>query len=154
MSGSSDTFWTPSRKRWIGGGGALVAAGLIAFLIWHEPAKEEARSRGFGSYFCDSPKRVYYGRPDFVRKPCAVSADRIYERIPEYQRIKREGIPHDHPRYHLLMQKATQRFSAAVRAMAGKHGHDVVAEIGTCRANKPGVPEPPDRTNEVLAELP
>lgn len=143
---NTTTRWT------IGLGGAALVAGVVTWAVWLRGG-DEARDRGFGMYDCAGPARIYHGRANFVRKPCAVSADRIYAAIPEYQEIQRKGISNDNPRWHLLMKKASERFNAAVQAMARKYGHDVVAEIGVCRADRDGVAEPPDRTDEVLEAL-
>lgn len=123
----------------------LAMAGLLL-----AACGDDERSRGFGAYDCAGPERIYHGRAGFVRRPCAVSADRIYEAIPEYRALRAKGIARDNPRWHLEMQKASKRFNEAVKAMARKYGHDLVAEIGVCRPNKDGVAEPPDRTQEVL----
>ena len=143
---STTLRWTVSRGR------AAILASVVALLLLG-CGDDEARERGFGMYDCDGPSRIYHGRANFVRRPCSVSADRIYEAIPEYREIQRTGISRDNPRWHLLMKKASERFNAAVQAMARKHGHDLVAERGVCRANRDGVSAPPDRTDEVLEEL-
>lgn len=141
-------------KRWtIGLGGAALVGGVLAVAYFARDKAEDVRQRGFGAYTCEGPARIYHGRPGFVRRPCAVSADRIYEEIPEYQEIRRKRISKNNPRWHLLMREASKRFSAAINTMARKYNHDVVAEIGICRPNEPDVPEPPDRTQEVLKIL-
>ncbi|MCB9825026.1 MAG: hypothetical protein H6806_03990 [Planctomycetes bacterium] len=114
---------------------------------------EDVAERGLGDYTVLDASRTYLGRAALVMKPAVVRSDPVYERIPEYQDIRREGLGDSQPRYHLLMRKASQRFNEAVAAMARALGHDYVGEAGTVEASRDGVAPPPDRTDEVIARL-
>jgi hypothetical protein len=108
---------------------------------------------GVGDYTCTDPKRVYYGNSRLFQRPCEISCDRCYQRIPEYQEILRRGLTDKDAQYHLLMKRATARFSAAVKKMARKNNHDLAAETGAVtRANEKAAAVP-DRTDDVIRAL-
>ena len=106
-----------------------------------------------GEYRCSDPGRVYYGNARLIRKPAVVSADRIYQRIPEYRKILDEKLSDKDVRYHFLMKKASERFAKAVKKMARAKSHDFVAEIGAVEVLKDKAKKPPDRTQEVIDRL-
>lgn len=108
---------------------------------------------GIGDYRCSDPGRAYYGNPRLIRKPAVVSADRIYQRIPEYKSILDEKLTDGSVRYHFLMKKASARFAKAIKKMARAEGHDFIAEVGAIDIVKKGAKSPPDRTTEAIAKL-
>ena len=108
---------------------------------------------GVGDYTVTDPNKVYSGNPRLFQRPAVVSCDRVYTRIPEYQEILRRGLTDKDPRYHLLMKRATARFSAALKKMARKHNHDLVAERGAMRKQNPKASDIPDRTDDVIRAL-
>jgi hypothetical protein len=108
---------------------------------------------GIGDYRCSDPGRVYHGNARLIRKPAVISADRVYERIPEYRKILDEKLSDKDVRYHFLMKKASERFAKAVKKMARAKGHDFVAEIGAVEVVKEKAPKPVDRTREVIDRL-
>jgi hypothetical protein len=111
------------------------------------------RERGLRDYRCDDTGKVYYGRLPIIRRPMSVDSNQAYARIPEFVRIRREGISAETPQYTLLMKAATDRFVAAISQVARANDHDVVAERGAIQRAGPEVPEVPDRTPEVLTAL-
>jgi hypothetical protein len=129
----------------LGVGGWLLARGL--------GGSEGERLRGFGDYRFTDPSKVHFGRPDFARRPGTVDSSRVYDAIPEYQQIVRERLGDDTPKYHLLMQKASQRFHAAVEAAARAQDADAVAEQGTVVVVREGAPAPRDLTDAARAEV-
>lgn len=131
----------------------VIAVGAVGWWFARRTAPEDISQRGFGAYAVSDTKSVYYGNATMFRRPAVVTADVVYAQIPEYQEIRRRGLGDGQPEYHLLLQKASARFAAAVKAMADAQDHDFVAERGTIRARRPDAPAPPDRTQEVLAEL-
>ena len=106
-----------------------------------------------GDYRCSDPGRAYHGNPRLIRKPAVISADRVYQRIPEYKKILDEKLSDSSVRYHFLMKKASERFAKAVKKMARKEGHDFVAEVGAIEVVKKGAKTPPDKTREVIQNL-
>ncbi|MGE0190866.1 MAG: hypothetical protein AB7T63_02385 [Planctomycetota bacterium] len=125
---------------------ALVATGCGS-------DEDDVAERGLGDYSVLDASRAYHGRAALVMKPAVVRSDPVYALIAEYQQVRSEGLRDTEPRYHLLMNKASQRFRDAVAAMARALGHDYVGEAGTVEAARDGVAPPPDRTDEVLARL-
>lgn len=126
--------------------GLLLSIGLLA----------TPSSAGVGDYRCDDPGQVYYGNARLFRSPCTISSDRVYRRIREYREILERGLTDDDPKYHLLMKRASQRFSDAVKQMARDLQHDLVAETGSVRKARPEDPAIgaiPDRTDDVIANL-
>jgi len=122
---------------------ALVVAMVCAPLCW-------AR---VGDYSCSDPSKVYYGNHRLFQRPATVSCDRVYDRIPEYQEIVRKGLTEKDTRYHILMKKASKRFSEAVKKMARARNHDLVACVGAVKKDREKAPDIPDRTAEVIKAL-
>ena len=65
-----------------------------------------------GDYRCKDPGDVYFGNARLFQRPCHISADRVYRKIPEYREILQKKLTDDDPKYHLLMKKASQRFNS------------------------------------------
>jgi hypothetical protein len=108
---------------------------------------------GIGDYDCPNPSKVYLGNPNLFQRPCTVDCDRIYSHIPEYQEILRRNLTDRNPEYHILMKKATKRFTAAVKKMAAARKHDLVAQKGAVTKAKKDAKDVPDRTDEVIRDL-
>lgn len=131
-------------------GGRLAAASLIVTVLLVSGGLAVA---AVGDYGCADASKVYYGNHRLFQRPCEVSCDRVYQHIPEYQEILRRGLTDKDPRYHLLMKKATERFSSAVKKMARGKRHDLVAELGAVRKVRKKAPDVPERTNDVIKAL-
>jgi len=125
-----------------------VLLGLAALLVLAPLALA-----GVGDYACSDPSKVYYGNARLFQKPACVDCDQVYDRIGEYQEIVRRGLTAKDPQYHLLMKKATERFSEAVKEMAKADGHDLVAQVGAVTKAKKDAKEVPDRTQDVISKL-
>ena len=139
-----------SRVAWALASRSVLTAVLLVVLL------TPTAIAGVGDYRCDDPGQVYYGNARLFRSPCTISLDRVYRHIREYREILERGLRDDDPKYHLLMKKASQRFSEAVKQMARDLQHDLVAETGGVRKARPDDPDIaaiPDRTDEVIANL-
>lgn len=108
---------------------------------------------GVGDYTCSDPSKVYYGNSRLFQRPAAVDCDKVYDRISEYKEIVRRGLTAKDPQYHLLMKKATKRFSEAVKKMAKAKSHDLVAQIGAVKKARKSAQDVPDRTQDVIGKL-
>ena len=108
---------------------------------------------GVGDYTCTDPSKVYYGNHRLFQRPATVSCDKVYDAIPEYQEIVKKGLTDKDPRYHILMKKASKRFSAAVKKMAKSKNHDLVACTGAVKKAKEKAKDIPDRTKECIKAL-
>ena len=108
---------------------------------------------GVGDYTCSDPSKVYYGNSRLFQRPAGIDCDRVYDRISEYKEIVRRGLTAKDPQYHLLMKKATVRFSEAVKKMAKGNNHDLVAHTGSIRKAKKSARDVPDRTQDVIQKL-
>ena len=106
-----------------------------------------------GDYDCPDPSKVYFGHCKLFQRPAEVDADRVYARISEYQEILRRGLTAKDPQYHLLMKKATQRFTEAVKKMAKAKKHDLEAQTGSVRKARKKAKDVPDRTQDVIQKL-
>lgn len=131
----------------------LLRASVAAFALALGGAWTGIVSADVGCYRCADPSKVYMGNPRLFQKPAVISADRVYQQIPEYREILDSGLTDKDVRYHFLMKKASERFTKAVKSMARGSGHDLVAEIGAVEAVRGECPEPPDRTSEVIDNL-
>jgi len=92
---------------------------------------------------------VYYGALEGAQKPAVIVALKVFDRIPEYQEIKRRGLGPDDSDYWVLLAKANEKFYAAIRKAAEARSYDVVVEAGTHTFEK----EPPDATQAVIDSL-
>ena len=106
------------------------------------------------SYRVDDPTLVYLGNPRLFKKPCAVSADRVYRAIPEYQEILEKNLTDKDVRYHFLMKKASDKFSRAVKDLARDLTYDLVAGTGAVSPANKDTPAVPDETSSAIARLP
>ena len=92
---------------------------------------------------------VYYGSLDNAKNPAEVVASSVFDKIPEYQEIKRRGLDEEDSEYWTLLAKANKKFYKAVRKAAKKDKHDVVVEKGTA-----DLKDAPDITQKVIDALP
>src|SRR5262249_45091694 len=76
------------------------------------------------SYTVLDPSLVYLGNPRLFRRPCVVSADRVYRSIPEYIEILTKNLTDKDVRYHFLLRKATEKFATAIRAVSVAGAYD------------------------------
>jgi len=128
----------------------LVGLALAAAPVAWAGAGSELR---VGDYSISDPSKVYVGNHRLFQRPATVSCDRVYDRIPEYQEIVRKGLTEKDPNYHILMKKASKRFSDAVKKMARAKRHDLVACAGAIKKDRKEAPDIPDRTSEVIKAL-
>ena len=94
--------------------------------------------------------QVYYGTLDGAKNPAEVVASTVFAEIPEYREIQDQGLDEDDPEYWSLLEKANDKFYAAVKKVAGKKKYDVVVEKGSAESVK----NAPDITREVIQALP
>ncbi len=113
----------------------------------------QAVSTGMGDYRCSDPSKVYFGKCCLFRRPCTISADRVYRHIPEYQEILRRGLTEKDVDYHFLMKKASARFGDAVKKMAKAQKRDLVAETGTVTKVRKKAPDIPDYTQQTISHI-
>lgn len=78
---------------------------------------------------------IYYGNGDHPKAPAVILADDVWAEIPEYKQIVEEELTDDDPEYHLLLKKATRRFTEALRKAATRDGYDMIGEVGAIKAN-------------------
>jgi hypothetical protein len=130
---------------------ALATAIALAVLLVGAPP---AHADGKPAYRVDDPTLVYLGNPRLFKKPCVVSADRVYRAIPEYREILEKNLTEKDVRYHFLMKRASDKFGAAVKDLARDLGHDLVAATGAVAANTADAPPVPDCTDAAIQRLP
>ena len=56
----------------------------------------------------------------------------------------------DDPQYHLLMRKATERFTKALKKLAEREKYDMVAEVGAVESKGDVKRDIPDVTKELI----
>ena len=125
---------------------ALVVGALVVSLL---PATARADDKA-PAYRVDDPSLVYVGNPRLFKKPCLVSADRVYKSIPEYVEILDKNLTDKDVRYHFLMKKASDKFLHAIREAGKEGGYDLVAGTGAVS----GTPTPPDITDAAIGKIP
>lgn len=92
---------------------------------------------------------VYYGQVQGSTKPAEVVAKNVFNSIPEYKQIKEKGLKQEDPEYWILLNKANEKFYAAVKKAAEAGKHDVVVEQGSTKFDS----TPTDLTQKVIAAL-
>jgi hypothetical protein len=135
--------------------GAFAACLMaVAFASTPAPARAEDPAPPPPAYRVVDPALVYLGNPRVFKAPCAVSADRVYRAIPEYQEILDKNLTDKDVRYHFLMKRASEKFSKAIHDLAAALGYDLVAGIGAVVPATAGTPPVPDQTAAAIARLP
>jgi hypothetical protein len=127
------------------GGTGFVAPSVVAA---DPPTKDSP------SWRVDDPTLVYLGNPRLFKKPCVVSADRVYRSIPEYQEILEKNLTDKDVRYHFLMKKASDKFSRAIKDLARDLSYDLVAGVGALSPANKDTPAATDETSAAIARLP
>lgn len=128
---------------------ALAAALPVGGLL---PARVAAAADA--AYRVVDPSAVYLGNPRLFKKPAVLDCDRVYRAIPEYQEILDKNLTDKDVRYHFLMRKASDKFSAAVRGVASDGGYDLVAGLRAVVPANRDTPEPTDVTDATIKKLP
>lgn len=136
--------WVVTAAVMVGGTG-FVASPVVSA----DPPKKDAPS-----WRVDDPTLVYLGNPRLFKKPCVVSADRVYRSIPEYQEILEKNLTDKDVRYHFLMKKASDKFSRAIKDLARDLSYDLVAGVGGISPATKDTPAVPDETSAAIARLP
>jgi hypothetical protein len=94
-------------------------------------------------------KKIYYGDPDNFKKAAVLKLAQVFKHIPEYQEAKKRGK--DDPQYYILLEKANQKFFAAMESVAGAEGYDLIGEVGAIKIKGKKVP---NITKSVIEALP
>jgi hypothetical protein len=89
---------------------------------------------------------VYFGNASAFHKPAEVDTNAVWAEISEYKKILEDDLEAGSARYELLMEKASRRFSDAVRKAARSGGYDLVARSGSVE----NVADVPDITQDVI----
>jgi hypothetical protein len=140
---------------------ALFPAAVLAILAATSLAGGPARADGAGgsggerkSEKVDAPvvdaTQVYYGDPRATKKPAVVDADKVFGEIPEYKKIRDDGLTEKDARYAVLLHKATCKFKKAVKKAAEKGAYDLVANTGAVTWEGHDIP---DVTDDALGAL-
>ncbi|MEM7165465.1 MAG: hypothetical protein AAF581_08375 [Planctomycetota bacterium] len=104
---------------------ALVV--LAAFLVFTSAPLAIADGEKPKATIID-PTKVYLGKPQSFKKPAIVHFAKVTPFIPEYRKIKEEGLKPTDAEYQILAQEGSKRFRRTVKAVAKKKGFDLVAE--------------------------
>ena len=93
---------------------------------------------------------IYYGEGKHPRKPAFIKADDVWAKIPEYKKIVDDELTEDDPQYHILMKKATERFSKGLKKLAERDDYDMIGETGSIESKGDKKKEIPDVTKELV----
>jgi len=127
---------------------AVLAAALIASVLTvlpgtaGEPGVPAAESEAAASErYKVQEEKIYYGDPKNFRNPAVLDAAKIYNEIPAYQKIIQKGLTRNDPEYWPLMQKASNVFVRALKAVCKEKGIDLVGEVSSITCESAAVPE-------------
>jgi len=93
--------------------------------------------------------KIYYGDPDNFQKASVLKLKTVFNKIPEYREATKRGK--DDPQYYILLEKANQKFFAAMERVAGDEGYDLIGEIGAIKIKGKKIPV---ITTKVIKALP
>jgi len=93
---------------------------------------------------------VYSGNARCFQRAATLEAQKVFDALPPYQQLRREGLSKESARYWLLINQSNALFHRAVRSVRAEKGVDLVGEKGSLSVE--GM-ELPDITKEVLARL-
>ncbi|MHC4161998.1 MAG: hypothetical protein ACYSUM_07700 [Planctomycetota bacterium] len=91
---------------------------------------------------------IYFGSGKHPKAPGVMTADDVWAVIPEYKQILEDELTDEDAQYHLLMRKAAERFSKALKKLAKRDSYDMLGEKGSIRAL--GKKKIPDVTREMI----
>ncbi|MBI4583609.1 MAG: hypothetical protein HY717_06275 [Planctomycetes bacterium] len=86
-------------------------------------------------------EKIYYGDPKNFHNPAVLDASKIYNEIPAYQKIVQKGLTKNDPEYWPLMQKASNVFVRALKAVCKEKGIDLVGEVSSISCDHDQVPD-------------
>ena len=92
---------------------------------------------------------VYFGNAGNFHKPAEVDTNRVWAEIPEYKKLLEDELEPGSAQYEVLLEKASRRFTTAVRKAARAGGYDLVARSGSVK----NVKDVPDLTQSVIDRL-
>jgi len=125
----------------------MVLAGFVLGCVSLVAAQAEGAETKY-DFEVVKPGEVYFGSGKHPKAPAVMTADDVWAAIPEYKRILEDKLTDDDPRYHLLMKKAAERFSKALKKLAKRDSHDMLGEAGSIKAL--GKKQIPDVTTEMI----
>lgn len=131
-----------------------VVGAAVTLVVLLAATALPARADDKAEYRVVDPSGIYYGNPRLFKKPVLVNCDRVYRAIPEYVEILEKNLTDRDVRYHFLMRKASDKFAAAVRAVALEGGYDLVGGVGTVVPSNAETPAIPEATDAAIKKLP
>ncbi len=98
--------------------------------------------------------KVLYGDvrkfdPEGEKTVATIRSTEVYQSIPAYQTIQKEGLDRGSARYKKLIREATQTFKAALKKAAGEKSFVLIMEEGGIS----GYPHVVDATADIIAAL-
>ncbi len=89
-----------------------------------------------------SADEIYFGTGKHPRAPAVLVADDVWAAIPEYKQILKDKLTDEDAQYHILLRKAADRFSKALKKLAKRDSYDMLGEKGSIKAlGKKKIPE-------------
>ena len=127
------------RQRW-----SMILAGLVLGSVGLAAAEAAIKY----DFEVLKPEEIYFGSGRHPKAPGALTADDVWAAIPEYKQILEDELTDEDAQYHLLMKKAAERFSKALKKLARRDRHDMLGEDGSIKAL--GKKKIPDVTKEMI----
>ena len=93
---------------------------------------------------------VYHGDKNKFSKPCVLRRNKIFEKIPAYQTIKRERLNKNSARYYFLIEKANKVFFSKIKEALEDMHYDLVVEKNGIKAKGVKIP---DITSAVIKKI-
>ena len=78
--------------------------------------------------------KVLHGDPRAFTGLATVDRKAVFESIPAYQQIKREGLNRRDPRYHFLLNEANRAFNRTLERASKYFRVDLIVQEGNVRA--------------------
>lgn len=93
-------------------------------------------------------EEIYFGSGKHPKAPGVLVADDVWAAIPEYKQILKDELTDEDAQYHILLRKAAERFSKALKKLAKRDSYDMLGEKGSIKAL--GKKEIPEVTDELV----
>ena len=120
----------------------MILAGLVLGSLALALAAAEAAAAAKYDFEVVKSDEIYFGSGKHPKAPGVMTADDVWAVIPEYKQILEDELTDEDARYHLLMRKATERFSKALKKLAKRDSYDMLGETGSIKAlGKKKIPE-------------
>ncbi len=133
----------------------VTSAILVAIMLASFSSPTLANEDGKPKVKILNSSQVYY--PSLIKrgakykKPAVLTSATVFDAIPEWKKIKKKKLKKTDAEYHLLLEKANEKFNKALKKVAQDSSYDIMAEVDAIKCT--GC-TPTDVTATLIANIP